>query len=291
MTALDAPATIPGDIEAIRAAPKTAGSDTVSLPVRMARRLLGALVSLAVVLGAWVLFLKAFHVSHFIGKNPVDVWHYLFTSSAAGANRTAILHESLTTLRDAFIGLGVGTAAAVACAVGFNLSRPLERTLMPLAMVLRSVPLMAMTPVIVLIFGRDLKTVAVIAGVVTFFPALVNVNLALRRTPQEALDLCRAYGASQAETMLRVQIPSAVPALMASLRIAAPLALIGALLAEWLATGQGLGYRILQVGALSDYNGLWSRVALVTLYSVILYKAIGAAEKLVLARFAPTAAS
>ena len=289
MTVVDAPATIPSDIEAIRRTPTATGRSTVGLPGRTLRRLLGALISVAVVLGAWVLFLKAFHVSHFIGKNPVDVWRYLVTSSAAGANRTAILHESLTTWRDAFIGLGVGSVTAVACAIGFNLLRPMERTLMPLAMVLRSVPLIAMTPVIVLIFGRDLQTVAVIAGVVTFFPVLVNVNLALRRTPREALDLCRAYGASQAETMRRVQIPNAVPALMASLRIAAPLALIGALLAEWLATGKGLGYRILQVGAVSDYNGMWSRVALVTLYSVILYKVIGAVEKLVLARFAPTA--
>jgi ABC-type nitrate/sulfonate/bicarbonate transport system permease component len=63
--------------------------------------------------------------------------------------------------------------------------------------------------------------------------------------------------------------------------------LVGALLAEWLATGKGLGYKLLQAGALSDYSGLWSRVVLVTLYSVILYKVIGFIEVRVLARFAP----
>jgi len=287
MTTLDAvEATAP---PAARAAGAARAGRSRSL--RLAQRLAAGLVSIGVVLAVWVLFLKAFHVSHFIGKNPVDVWRYLVTSTEAGTNRSAVLHESMTTLRDAFIGLGVGSAAAVACAVGFNLSRPVEQSLMPIAMVLRSVPLMAMTPLIVLIFGRDLKTVAVIAGIVTFFPTLVNVSLALRRTPRESLDLCRAYGASRLEVMRRVQIPTAVPALMASLRIAAPLALIGALLAEWLATGQGLGYRMLQVSALSDYNGLWARVMLVTVYSVILYKLIGVAEKAVLARFAPGSAA
>jgi ABC-type nitrate/sulfonate/bicarbonate transport system permease component len=172
--------------------------------------------------------------------------------------------------------------------LAFNLWRPVERTLMPMAMVLRSVPLVAMTPLIVLVFGRDLRAVTVIAGIVTFFPTLVNVTLALRWTPQESLDLCRAYGASPVETLRRVQVPNALPALLASLRIAAPLALVGALLAEWLATGQGLGYKLLQSGALSDYSGLWSRVVLVTLYSVLLYKAIGVLEKRVLARYAPT---
>ncbi|HEX6393642.1 MAG TPA: ABC transporter permease [Acidimicrobiales bacterium] len=274
------------DIEWARSARLGAERES-GLAVRLVRRTLGTLVSIAVVLGAWLLFLKLFHVNHFIGKTPADVWRYLVTSQSAGANRTAVWHESATTLRDAFIGLGVGTVAAVGCAVAFNLSRPFERTVMPIAMVLRSVPLMAMTPLIVLLFGRNLKTVAVIAGIVTFFPTLVNVNLALRRTPQESLDLCHAYGASRAETLRRVQIPTSLPALMASMRIAAPLALIGALLAEWLATGKGLGYRILQVGALSDYNGLWSRVALVTVYSFILYRLIGALETIVLARFGP----
>lgn len=286
MTTLEAPAAIV-DVEAARAAPRPA-TRAAGLPLRVLRKLVGACISIGVVLAAWVLFLKLFHVSHFIGKGPADVWSYLVTSSGAAANRRAVAHESLTTLRDAFIGLGVGTVAAIACAVAFNLWRPVERTLMPLAMVLRSVPLIAMTPLIVLIFGRDLKTVAVIGGIVAFFATLVNVNLALRRTPRESLDVCRAYGASRLETMRRVQIPSAVPALMASLRIAAPLALVGALLAEWLATGQGLGYRILEVGALSDYSGLWSRVVLVTSYSVILYKLIGAIEKVVVARFSPT---
>ena len=291
MTALDTPAVIPGDIEAVRSSARTPRDRSRALPARLALRAVGALVSIAVVLGAWVLFLRLFHVSHFIGKNPLDVWHYMVTSSAAGANRAAVFHESMTTLRDAFIGLGVGSAAAAVAAISFNLWRPVERTLMPIAMVLRSVPLMAMTPLIVLVFGRDLTTVAVIAGIVTFFPTLVNVTLALGRVPRDSVDLCRAYGASRLETMRRIQIPTALPALMASLRIAAPLALVGALLAEWLATGKGLGYRILEVSALSDYNGLWSRVVVVTLYSTILYKAIGAVEKLVLARYAPARAS
>jgi ABC-type nitrate/sulfonate/bicarbonate transport system permease component len=179
--------------------------------------------------------------------------------------------------------------AAVGCALAFNLCTPIERTVMPLAMVLRSVPLIAMTPLIVLIFGRNVVTIAIIAGIVTFFPTLVNVSLALRWAPRDSLDLCRAYGASHVTTLRKVQVPNALPALLASLRIAAPLALVGALLAEWLATGKGLGYRILQVGALSDYNGLWSRVALATLYSFALYKLIGAVERIVLKRFAPIA--
>lgn len=263
-------------------------SRVAGLGLRFMKGVASAALSIGVVLLAWWLFLEWFDVKPFIGKGPTDIWRYLVTSPQAAEHRRVIFSESGTTLRDAFLGLGAGTLAALLCAAAFNLWRPVERTLMPIAMVLRSVPLVAMTPLIVLVFGRGLPAITVISGIVTFFPTLVNVTLALRSTPQESLDLLRAYGASPGKMLWKVQVPSSLPALFASLRIAAPLALVGALLAEWLATGDGLGYRILQASALSDYNGLWARVVLVTLYSVLLYKGIGVIERHVLARFAPT---
>ena len=252
---------------------------------RIGGRLLQWTVSLVVVLGAWQLFLVAFHINRFIGKGPLDVWRYLTNGTTGGPARAQLYHTSVTTLRDAFVGLAFGTAAAIAAAVVFNLQRTVEQTLMPMAMVLRSVPLVAMTPLIALVFGRGLMAVTVIAGIVTFFPTLVNVTLALRSTPQASIDVFRAYGAGPFTTLRKVQFPSALPAVFASLRIAAPLALIGALLAEWLATGQGLGGLMLESQTLSQYNLMWAATALVTAYSVFLYTAISGVEKRVLLRF------
>ena len=251
----------------------------------IAGRILSPLVSILVLLITWKLFLEIFHINHFIGKDPLDVWRYLTTSADAGAARARLWHASVTTLRDAFFGLVVGTAAAVLFAVAFNLRRSVEQTLLPMAMVLRSVPLVAMTPLIALIFGRGLMGVTVIAGIVTFFPTLVNVTLALRSTPAASIDLCQAYGGSQLKTLRKVKLPSALPALFASLRIAAPLALIGALLAEWLITGRGLGYLMLQSETLSNYSQLWAATVLVTAYSSILYSFTSVVERRVLARF------
>ena len=250
-----------------------------------ARRVLSWAISVGVVIGAWQLFLIVFHVNHFIGRGPVDVWRYVTSGSDASGARSRLWHNSVSTLRDASVGLLAGTVAAVIFAIIFNLRRSVEQSFMPIAMVLRSVPLVAMTPLIALVFGRGLMCVTIVAGIVTFFPTLVNVTLALRATPQASIDLSRAYGASRVTMLRKVQIPSSLPALFASLRVSAPLALVGAVLAEFLVTGTGLGYLIETSMTSSVYNQLWAAVVLVTLFSTVLYTAIAGVEKLALARF------
>jgi ABC-type nitrate/sulfonate/bicarbonate transport system permease component len=253
----------------------------------VALRLLGMVLALVFIVLVWQLFLWIFHVDSFIGRTPADVWDYLTTGQTASDARQQLWDASLTTLGDAGLGLFAGASVAVIVALVFNLAPTAEHTFMPIAIVLRSVPLVAMTPLITLIFGRGLMGVTVIAGIVTFFPVLVNVSLALRSTPQAAIDLCHAYGADARTTLRKVQIPTALPAFFASLRIAAPLALIGAQLAEFLATGKGLGYLMLQSMTLSNYNLLWSAVVLVTIYSVVVYSIIAAIEKVALAKYGP----
>ena len=248
-------------------------------------RLLTMVLSIVLVLVVWQLFLELFHIDSFIGRGPLDVWDFLTTGQAGADARSQLWEASVTTLTDAGVGLFTGASIAVLCALVFNLSPSAESTFMPMAIVLRSVPLVAMTPLITLIFGRGLLAVTVISGIVTFFPVLVNVSLALRSAPKAAIDLCHAYGADATTTLRKVQIPTALPALFASLRIAAPLALVGALLAEWLSTGHGLGYLMLQAGSLSNYNLLWSATALVTIYSIVIYSIIAAIEKVALTKY------
>ncbi|MFT4028154.1 MAG: ABC transporter permease subunit, partial [Novosphingobium sp.] len=202
--------------------------------------------------------------------------------AGAAENRAALIAESAVSLRDAAIGLAFGTIGGIAGALVFSRFRIVERMFLPIALALSTVPLIAFTPLIVLVFGRDLISVAVIAAIVTFFPILVYVAHGLRQAEREVIEVCQSCGATAGFIIRRVQFPYAVPSLMSSLRIAAPLALVGALLAEWLATGNGLGYGILQVGAMSDYSGVWARVALTTALSFSVYWLIGLTERCVM---------
>jgi ABC-type nitrate/sulfonate/bicarbonate transport system permease component len=277
------------------AASKDSGSAHRSAGARLARNLGSVLVSTLVALVLWAGFLRFYHVDHVIAKSPLDVWRYIFTAHAdkvhgfrnAAGNRQILFHNLKTTLRDALLGYVAGIVLAMGVASIFVLQRTVEQTFMPVALVLRSVPLVAMAPLLTLIFGRDILVVAVIGGIVCFFPALVNIMYGLRATPASSLDLMASYGASRLTTLRKVLIPSAMPSIFASLRINVPAAIIGALLAEWLATGKGSGNEMLTVVNTFDYGELWAAVVLVTLVSMVLFSVVSAIEAAVLARYAP----
>jgi ABC-type nitrate/sulfonate/bicarbonate transport system permease component len=256
--------------------------------LRLLRAAGGALLSVAVICAVWQFLVKGLHLDPFLTRGPFDVLRYL-TAGDHNAQRSVLLAATATTARDAIVGMVAGTLAGLVAALAFTLWRPVQQSLLPIAMALRAVPLVAMTPLIALIFGRGIMAITVVAGIVTFFPVLVNVSLALRAVPSTSVDLLHAYGGSRFSLLFTLQLPSALPALFAATRVAAPLALVGALLAEWLATGQGLGYLMLQSLTTFELDQMWSAVAIVTVAAIILYSAISVVEQLVLARYAFTA--
>lgn len=235
----------------------------------------------------WWGFVTVIHANKLVTKTPIDVWRYLTSDADAAAHRAVIRTQLMITLRDAMLGYVAGTIAAIVVSSVFVLRRGVEATFMPLAMLLRSVPLVAMVPIITLVFGRSILAVTIISGIVTFFPSLVNITLGLRAAPRYAADLVQAYGGSELTVLRKVRLPFAMSWLFASMRIAVPGAVIGALLAEWLATGKGLGYQMLKAQSSFDYAGVWAAVAVLTFTSLILYALVGLVETPVFARFDP----
>ncbi len=242
------------------------------------------LLTLVTVGVLWVGVLWILHISPLIAKGPVDVWNYFFTVPAAAANRALIGGNLVVTLGHAVIGFVAGLVVALLGAAAFQLSRGVEHALMPVAMLLRSVPLIAMAPVIILIFGRDLWTVAVIGGIVVLFPALVNISFGLKSASAQMNDLVEVYGGGSWTKLRKIAMPSSLPAFFAAVRISVPGAITGALLAEWLAVGGGIGGSIGGFIPQAQFTALWASVVAVTAVSLILYNVIQIVEDVVLAR-------
>ena len=231
--------------------------------------------SIAAVILAWYGLIWLFQLDNFFAKTPLDVWSYLVTAPDAAAHRAQIFGAMGTTLIDAGTGYVAGTAAALAAAVVMAMLPAVEQAVMPTAIVLRSIPIVAMAPLIALVFGRGLVGVTVVVGLVTFFPTLVLVIAGLRSAPAQACDVIIACGGSRFTAMRKVQMPYALPALFAAARIAAPAAIGGATLAEWLATGSGAGNLLVLSYAASKFSALWAASVVIVTVSVMFYVGLG----------------
>jgi ABC-type nitrate/sulfonate/bicarbonate transport system permease component len=261
-----------------------AGSTVGGLGVSLAKAALTGAITLVIVGLVWQGILTVLGVSPFIAKGPIDVFNWLFTVPDAAENRALIWGNLLITLGYATIGFTAGLVAALVLAVLFTLSRGIEHALMPIAMLLRSVPLVALAPIIILIVGRGPAVAAVMGGIVVLFPALVNIAFGLRSASPQITDVITVYGGTAFTALRKVALPSSLGSFFAAVKISVPGAVTGALLAEWLATGQGLGGAIVAAVAQSKNFEVWASVVVITIVTLVLYGIAQLVETLVLRR-------
>jgi ABC-type nitrate/sulfonate/bicarbonate transport system permease component len=148
---------------------------------------------------------------------------------------------TLVTLGEAFAGLLLGLTVALLVAVAVTLRPGMERGVMALAILVKSMPLAAIAPLLTIWLGFGVLPKIIITALLTFFPVLVNALVGLQSADNEMLDLLRSYRASAWQTLLHLRFWLALPYLFAALRVAAPLALVGAVIAEWTGASGGLG--------------------------------------------------
>jgi len=241
-------------------------------------------VSVGIAVGGWWSALALFHLPSYFVKSPGAVFQFfLGNDGASGANRSSVFAALWQTLPGALIGALVGLVAAVVGGALLLRSRSAQATVMPVAMVLQSVPLQALAPLIVVVLGRGLVSTVTVAVLVVFFPCVVLIAFGLRSTPTAALDVFHALNASESQVMFKLRIPAAIPQFVAAARIGLPTALMGVLVAEFLASGSGIGYLLANARQDSQYGTVWAATVLVTLVSVILYASVGTLDRIVTA--------
>ncbi len=208
----------------------------------MSRRVGTTLAGLTV----WLVLLGAWWLIAALQQHPGTLWPTpKQVASTLWTFRSAYLTNASATLQEAALGFVVATALAVGVALIGERYRPLARSLQRLAIALYALPLIALAPVLVLWTGSGLTTKVVIAALAAFFPILINLSQALRTTEAQALELMRIGGASGWQTFRYVELPYALPMLFAGCTIAAPAAILGAMLAEWVGADRGLGILLL----------------------------------------------
>jgi len=236
-----------------------------------------------VVVAAWQILVSVNRIPPYIVPSPLLVAQTLY------ADRALLLNSLGVTLGIALAALALATLVGVATALIFVQSRWLEMSLFPYAILLQVTPIVSIAPLII-IWVRDTRTALVLcAVVVAIFPIISNTTLGLRSVDRGLLDLFRLSRASRWQTLWRLRVPSALPYFFGGLRIASGLALIGAVVAEFVAgtggQGAGLAYQILLSGIQLNIPRLFAALVLITLAGVALFAATVWLSRLALARW------
>jgi NitT/TauT family transport system permease protein len=195
----------------------------------------------------------------------------------------------LVTLHITALALLLAVVLGVAVALVFVQSRIIEMSLFPYAILLQVTPIVAIAPLIIIWVKNPLAALVVCATIVAIFPIISNTTLGLRSVDPGLADLFRLYGAGRWQTLVRLRIPSALPYFFAGLRVSGGLALIGAVVAEFVAgtggTSSGLAYQILQAGLQLNIPRLFAALLLITLAGVAIFALVSLAAHLALRRW------
>ena len=236
-----------------------------------------------VVVAAWQLLVSVNRIPSYIIPSPLLVAQTLY------ADRALLLNSLGVTLGIALAALAFATLLGVATALIFVQSRWLEMSLFPYAILLQVTPIVSIAPLII-IWVRDTRTALVLcAVVVAIFPIISNTTLGLRSVDRGLLDLFRLSRASRWQTLWRLRVPSALPYFFGGLRIASGLALIGAVVAEFVAgtggQGAGLAYQILLAGIQLNIPRLFAALVLIALAGIALFAATVGLSRIALSRW------
>ena len=185
------------------------------------------------------------------------------------------------TVIEAVGGFAIGNGIATALAALFVYAPPVSRVMFPVAIALRTIPLVAITPLLVVWLGNGYAPKIAIAALISFFPTLVNMTRGFGAATPDQLELMHALAATPWQVFRLVRWPASLPYLFAALRIASTSSVLGAIVAEWIGSDRGLGYLI--VAATFEYRvaRLWATIFVATGTAVVAFLAVVAAERAV----------
>lgn len=213
----------------------------------------------------WWVAVKLTGAAEYIAPTPLRVVEVFFTQFAL------IRDNTWPTLLEAFLGFLLGSSVAIGIAVVFVHSRRVRTAYFPIAIFANTIPILAIAPILTLIFGIGFLPKMLVAAIVSFFPVLVNMLRGLEALRESERELMHVLSASPSEIFFKLRLPRSLPYLFAALRIVSTTSVIGAIVGEWIGSDTGLGALIIQ----SAFN----------YRAPLLYAAIFASSSLALLQF------
>ncbi|HUZ62534.1 MAG TPA: ABC transporter permease [Acetobacteraceae bacterium] len=234
------------------------------------------LIGIILVLLVWEGYVDLFKVNSIILPSPHAIWE------AMGRNFALLLREAWPTFLESAYGFALAVLIGIPMAVAVANSRILNLTLYPIFVATQSIPKVAVAPIVLVWFGFGLQSKLAIAFLVAFFPIVVDTATGLAATPSGLLELAHSLRASRWQVFWKVQFPAALPHIFAGAKVAVTLAVVGAVIGEFISSNNGLGNLLLSAN--SQLNGplAWAALVWLSALGVGLFLAVAAVEWLVM---------
>jgi len=237
-----------------------------------------AIVAHLALLLAWYLFVTLGKVPQYVMPSPGATLDALLEPDYGWWTNIAV------TATEIFAGYFLALVVGVALALVFTWSKALESFFMPLLVSLNMIPKVALGPLIIVWFKYGVFPNSMMAFSICVFPILLTTARGLREVEPELLDLVRSLKGSRWQLFSKIQLPGALPYIFAGMKVAAILAVAGAIVGEFLGSDKGLGYLMLQVQVTLDTPAMFMAVLLITLIGMLLYGLVLAMERLLVVK-------
>jgi NitT/TauT family transport system permease protein len=230
-------------------------------------------IILALFFASWELGVKLFGVNKIILPAPSEIL------VAALAKPEYLFPNLLVTATESFFGFLLGGILALAVAIAFVYSRNAKNALYPFAIALKATPLIAIAPLIVLWFGNSMLPMIIMSALIAFFPILVNCVDGFELVEKEKKELFKIFGAGKFSEFFKLRLPTAMPLIFSSLKIASTLAVVGAIIGEFTGSGAGLGFVIVNASYYLDTPLMFAAIILTSIWGICFFEAIALLER------------
>lgn len=222
----------------------------------------------------WELAVRGFAVPAFILPPPSTVFLKMFEI------RSQLLSNMWVTLGEALLGFGLSVAMGITLGALMVHFRWVSDTLYPLMIIKQVTPTIVFAPLIVIWMGTGMASKVSMAFLVAFFPMVVNTIAGLSRVDEDLVLLMRGLKASRWRTFIMIRLPSALPVIFAGMKVSITFSVLGAVVAEFISSGEGLGYLVNAGSAVMDTPLVFAAVMMLSLMGVVLFSALALAQKL-----------
>jgi NitT/TauT family transport system permease protein len=242
--------------------------------VKIEPRVVEPLAALAGVVIAWQAAVTAFDVQPYILPSPLAI------GAAMVKNWSTLLRHAGVTLYETITGFGLSILIGIPIAVAIVYSRRIENIVYPILVASQAVPKIAVAPLFLVWLGYGAKPKILVALLIAFFPVVVDTVTGLESVSPEMLQLVRSMGASRLDTFRKIRFPTAMPHIFSGLKIAIALAVVGAVVGEFIGSNSGLGHYILVATGNFDTPLVFASIVLLTVMGIGLFYLVAAVERL-----------